>query len=89
MIDLFEAVTLPSLANQSSQDFFSLVVVDAHTPATARTRMEKLLDGRSNCFLVPIDVTRLTQIHLGCFDWVWDHRQDYVLAAGIVDDPHD
>src|SRR4029077_16254296 len=89
MIDLLEAVTLPSLANQSSQEFLSLIVIDTHMPTAARSRIEKLLDGRSNFHTVPIDVTRLIQVHVGCFDWVWDHCQDFILQAGLVDDPED
>ena len=89
MIDLFEAVTLSSLANQSSQEFFSLVIIDAHMPPAARMRIEKLLDGCSNSFLVSIDVTRLIQVRIGCFDWVWDHCQDFILETGLLDDPRD
>jgi hypothetical protein len=89
MIDLFEAVTLSSLANQSSQDFISLIIIDAHMPPAARTNLEKLLSGRSNFFLVPIDVTRLVQVRIGCFDWVWDHCQDFILETALLDDPRD
>jgi hypothetical protein len=89
MLDLFEAVTFSSLANQSSQEFLNLIVIDAHMPLTARTRLEKLLDSRPNHVLVPIDVTRLVQVHLGCFDWVWDQCQDFTSAAGLIDDPRD
>lgn len=89
MIHLFEAVTLPSLANQSSQEFISLIVIDAHMPSAARTRIEKLLDGRSNFHTVSIDVTRLIQVHIGCFDWVWDHCQDFILQAEFIDDPNE
>jgi hypothetical protein len=89
MIDLFEAVTLPSLANQASQEFISLIVIDAHMPPAARTSLEKLLDSRSNFFLVPIDVTRLVRVRIGCFDWVWDHCQDFILETGLLDDPRD
>jgi hypothetical protein len=89
MIDLFEAVTLPSLGNQSSQEFVSLIVVDGHMPAAVRSRIENLLDGRSNFHTVPIDVTRLIQVHVGCFDWVWDHCQDFILQAPLIDDPRD
>jgi Putative rhamnosyl transferase len=87
-IDLFEAVTLSSLANQTSQEFACLVVTDAHLPAAARNKIGKLLDGHSNFFLVPIDVTRLVHVHIGCFDWVWDQCQDFILATGL-DDPRE
>jgi putative rhamnosyltransferase len=89
MIDLFEAVTLPSLKTQTSQDFLSLVVIDAHMPPGARNRIQKVVDARSNFRAVPIDLTNLIQVHVGCFDWVWDHCQDFLLHAGIIDDPHE
>jgi len=89
MIDLFEAVTLPSLANQSSQEFVNLTIVDAHMPAAARGRIANLLDGRLNFHAVTIDLTRLIQVHVGCFDWVWDCCQDFILAAELLDDPRD
>jgi hypothetical protein len=89
MIDLFAAVTISSLANQTNQEFVCLVVLDAHMPKTARHKIDQLVDGRSNFCLVPIDVTQLVQVHIGCFDWVWDQCQDYILATGLVDDPRD
>src|ERR1700719_1905203 len=89
MIDLFEAVTLSSLANQTDQEFVCLIVLDAHMPASARNKIDQLVDGHSNFFLVSIDVTQLVQVHIGCFDWLWDQCQDFILAAGLVDDPRD
>src|SRR5438105_9323758 len=86
MIDLFEAVTLSSLAKQTSQEFVCLIVLDAHMPAASSSRIEKLIDGCSNFYLVPIDVTQLVQVHIGCFDWVWDRCQDFILAADLLDD---
>jgi Putative rhamnosyl transferase len=88
-IDLFDAVTLPSLLNQTSQEFVCLIVTDAHLPTASRNKISQLLGGYSNCFLVPIDLTRLVQVHIGCFDWVWDQCQDFILAAGLLDDPRD
>jgi putative rhamnosyltransferase len=89
MIHLFDAVTLSSLTKQSSQEFVSLVVIDANMPPAVRNRIENLLDGRLNFHIVPIDVTRLFQVHVGCFDWVWDHCQDFILQARLIDDPRD
>jgi len=88
-MDLFEAVTLPSLANQTSQEFVCLIVTDAHLPTASRNKLDRLLAGNSNFFIVPIDVTGLVQVHIGCFDWVWDQCQDFILAAGLLDDPRD
>lgn len=89
MIDLAEAVTFSSLANQTSQTFFCLVILDADMPRAARSKIDQLLDGHSNFFAVPIDLTRLTQVHIGCFDWVWDYCQEFILGASLIDDPHD
>ncbi len=88
-IDLFEAVTLPSLANQASQEFVGLIVTDADLPTASRNKISQLLASHTNLFLVPIDVTRLVHVHIGCFDWVWDQCQDFILAAGLIEDPRD
>jgi hypothetical protein len=89
MIDLAEAVTFSSLANQTNQEFACLVVLDAHMPSAARNKIDQLLDGHSNFFPVPIDVTNLIEVHIGSFDWVWDQCQDFILAAGLIEDPRD
>jgi len=89
VIDLFEAITLSSLFNQSSQEFISLVAIDAHLPLGARERLSALIKERPNYFLVPIDVTRLINVRAGCFDWVWDCCQDFILAKGLLEDPSD
>ena len=89
LIDLFEAVTLASLAHQSSQDFICLLGIDANMPPVAHEKLKALLTGRSNIFLVSIDVTQLVGVHVGCFDWIWDHYQDFILANGLLDLPHE
>jgi hypothetical protein len=89
MIDLFEAVTLSSLANQTSQSFVSLLVTDAHMPQAARARINTVIADRPNFFVVDIDVTELTSVRIGCFDWVWDRCQDFILETDLLDGPHD
>src|ERR1700732_437767 len=89
MIDLFEAVTFPSLVRQSSAEFIWLIVVDANIPPKARQRLEGLLSSFPNYHLVSIDVTQLQRLRQGCFDWVWDHCQDFILESGFLDDPFD
>src|SRR5439155_5864422 len=79
MIDLFEAVTLPSLVRQTSTDFIWLVVIDDYMPRTARHRLEELLSPHSNYHLVPIELTGLLFMRQGCFDWVWEHCQEFIL----------
>jgi Putative rhamnosyl transferase len=88
-IDLFEALTLSSLARQSSAEFTWLIVIDADIPPQARDRLERLLSPHPNFHLVPVDVTRLLHVRQGCFDWVWDHCQDFILERGLLDDPFD
>ncbi len=89
MIDLFEAVTLASLVRQTSTEFIWLIVIDADMPSEARDRIASLLRPYPNYHLVPIDVTRLLRVRQGCFDWVWDHCQDFILERGLLDDPCD
>jgi hypothetical protein len=89
IIDLAEAVTFSSLANQTNQEFVCLVVLDAHMPRAARNKIDQLLDRYSNFCAVPIDVTSLIEVHVGSFDWVWDQCQDFILGAGFIEDPRD
>jgi hypothetical protein len=89
MIDLFEAVTLPSLVRQSSPEFIWLIVIDADIPPKARDRLDRLLSPYPNFHVVPIDVTQLLHVRQGCFDWVWDHCQDFILECRLLDDPSD
>jgi Putative rhamnosyl transferase len=88
-IDLFEAVTLASLVRQSSTEFIWLIVIDAEIPPKARDRLERLLASYPNFHLVPIDVTQLLHVRQGCFDWVWDRCQDFILECGLLQDPYD
>ncbi len=89
MIELFAAITAPSLANQSSQNFTHLIVTDASIPGECRDLLQNLLRGRPNAFLIAIDVTRLTQVHVGSFDWIWDQCQQFILENGLVENPND
>jgi len=66
MIDLFEAVTFPSLVRQSSAEFIWLIVVDANIPPKARQRLQGLLSSFPNHHLVSIDVTQLQRLRQGC-----------------------
>ena len=89
MIDLFEAITLASLVRQTSTEFIWLIVIDADIPSKARHRVESLLSSYPNCHLVRVNVTQLLRVRQGCFDWVWDHCQDFILEGGLLDDPCD
>lgn len=86
-IPLFEAVTFASLEAQTSQDFTSLIIVDHEMPMSARAHLTRIVDGRRNFHIVPIDLTRMSQVRQGCFDYVWDCCQDYLLQHGLITDP--
>src|SRR5205823_3285124 len=89
LVDLFEAVTLPSLINQTSQDFIWLVSIDSDFPEKVKSRISQLLSPHPNFLLIPIDVTELINVRLACFDWVWDHYQDFILENSLLIDPQD
>jgi hypothetical protein len=89
LIGLFEAITLSSVMRQTSNEFDWLIVVDAAMPPKARERLEGLLRPHANLHLVAIDVTRVTHVRQGCFDWVWDRCQDFILEFGLLDEPSD
>jgi len=86
-LGLFEAITFASLCAQTCPDFTCLLIVDRDIPVSARSRLETIVGGRRNFHLVPIDLTAMQQVHQGCFDYVWDRCQDYLLANRLVVDP--
>ena len=87
MIGLFEAVTLPSVTSQTSQDFHWLIVVDAACPAACKARILDLISGHQNYHYVPIDLRSIYRVRLGCFDWVWDACESFIFAHELVARP--
>jgi hypothetical protein len=57
-------------------------------PSGARARPDAIVGNRKNFHIVPIDMLDMRQVRQGCFDYVWDCCQDYLLAgrrmAGIA-----
>jgi hypothetical protein len=86
-LGLFEAITFPSLCAQSSSDFTSLIVVDHAMPPDARSRLDAIVGNRPNFHIVPIDLLNMQYVRQGCFDYVWDCCQEYLLSRRLVDDP--
>jgi Putative rhamnosyl transferase len=84
---LFEAVTFPSLRAQTCGDFTSLLIVGHDMPASARSRLAEIIDGRPNFHVVPIDLLDMRHVRHGCFDYVWDCCQEYLLANRLIADP--
>ena len=86
-LSLFEAITFPSLCAQTCPDFTCLLIVDRDIPVSAKSRLEAIVGGHRNFHLVPIDLTAMQQVHQGCFDYIWDRCQDYLLAHRMIVDP--
>src|SRR5580704_3707159 len=78
-LGLFEAVTFPSLRSQTNQGFTALIVVDRNIPGPALIRLRDILAGAQNFHIVALDLTNLRQVRHGCWDFVWDHCQDYLI----------
>jgi len=86
-LSLFEAITFPSLCAQTCSNFTCLLIVDRDIPANAKMRLDAIVNGHRNFHLVPIDLTVMQQVHQGCFDYIWDRCQDYLLARRMIVDP--
>ena len=86
-LGLFEGITLPSFRAQTSQDFTALIIVDSDMPKSARSRLDALLAESNNIHIVPIDLTAMQQVRQGCFDYVWEECQDYLLGRRLLVDP--
>jgi hypothetical protein len=88
MIDLFAAVTLPSIKNQTER-FFWLIVVDKACAEANKDQIRGLIAGHDNYYCIEIDVTKLSNVRLACFDWVWDHCQSFILEKGLIENPEE
>jgi hypothetical protein len=88
MIDLFSAVTLPSIKNQTKGCFW-LVVVDKACAEANKKKILSLIAGHDNFYCIQIDVTKLSNVRLACFDWVWDRCQTFILENGLIENPEE
>jgi hypothetical protein len=86
-LGLFDAVTLPSLRTQSSTDFTALLIVGHDMPSAARARLDDIVGRQRNIHIVPINLLDMRHVRQGCFDYVWECCQDYLLAKRLVTDP--
>jgi hypothetical protein len=89
MIDLFAAVTLPSLKNQTRQEFVWLIIIDAACPAASKSKILNLVEDYQHCHCVPIDLTNLCNVRLACFDWIWECCQTFILGKRLIQNPED
>jgi hypothetical protein len=89
MIDLFAAVTLPSVKRQTSQKFVWLIVVDADCPAASKSKIADLVASHDNYHCVLIDLTNIVNVRLACFDWLWDRCQAFILENQLINSPEE
>lgn len=54
-LSLFEAITVPSMVSQSSQDFTWMLVVDEEMPAPARRRLDQVIAHVDNALVTPVE----------------------------------
>ena len=86
-LGLFEAITFASLRAQTNPGFTALIVVDHRIPEPALSRLRDILAGAANFHIVPLDLTNLRQVRHGCWDFVWDRCQDYLIEQYLLTDP--
>lgn len=87
MAALLLAVTAPSVSRQTSQAFHWLILVDVALTGAPRRALDELAATHPNFHIVTMDVTRMTFMRLGGWDWVWEPCHQYILAHGLVEDP--
>lgn len=86
-LDVFEAVTLPSLLHQSDLRFHWLIGIDAGMPREVRARLDALLSDKPFIHLLPIRGDEILRMQIGSFDWLQDIGVEYILGNGLLTDP--
>jgi hypothetical protein len=84
---LFECTCLPSVKAQTNQQFKWIIIVDRDMPPAFRSRLETLLDGRSNFFIHAYD----PEARMDELAWLEPYfgpgpAPDYVLSTNLDDD---
>jgi hypothetical protein len=57
-LDIFEAFTLPSLKNQTNQDFHWILLVNPNLSEPCRQRLQRLVGGSPNIHIVYVDIRK-------------------------------
>ena len=71
-----------SLANchdRCPASLYWLIVVDKACAEANKEKIHGRIAGHDNYYCIEIDVTKLSNVRLACFDWVWDHCQSFIL----------
>ncbi len=86
-INLFKAITLPSICAQVRPNFFWLIVIDSKIPSESLLALNAATQTHPFIHLVSIDVCNQPRMMHGSFAWVYEQCQNYMLSEGLVDDP--
>jgi Phosphoadenosine phosphosulfate reductase family len=81
-----------SLANchdRCPASLYWLIVVDKACAEANKEKIHGLIAGHDNYYCIEIDVTKLSNVRLACFDWVWDHCQSFILENGLIENPEE
>jgi hypothetical protein len=86
-IDLFQSVTLPSIAAQAREKFYWMIAIDSSIPIEALKKLRSVVSPYSFIHLVTIDPLVQTRMLHGGFANIYERCQDYLLANGLIEDP--
>src|SRR5689334_11382983 len=86
-LDLFEAITFPSLRAQVNGEFVVLLVIDEAMPAAPLERLRRIVAADPRFHLVPLSLPDTPPVVFGGFSYVWDRCLDYLLSEALVSDP--
>lgn len=82
---LFQAITIPSMTHQTSQDFTWLIVTDTNMPTQARDTVNKATAHLTNTHI--LDVEFKTDFRPTIATWATQHANtDHILTSRLDDD---
>jgi hypothetical protein len=85
---LFQSVTVPSIASQTSRDFSWLLVVDKNMPPVARSRFDAAIAKLDNAVVIPVEFK--TDFRKAVVRWSRQKAESagaaYVLSSRLDDD---
>jgi hypothetical protein len=83
---LFEAITLPSLAQQTNSSFLWIILADARAPDWTLRRLAELLYKLKNAYLISVDTETSISMRVGAMAGLHDIGTEILLREGIVKD---
>ncbi|MEM7197505.1 MAG: glycosyltransferase, partial [Pseudomonadota bacterium] len=88
-LKLFEVTVLPSLINQTYQDFHWLILIDARLDGDILQSLKRLIVPFPHFHLVRVDVLNSACQSIGSYAWIWASAMHYIIACKLCDDPRD